>query len=97
MKVEFSRRATEELRDIAAYLKPRSPQGAKRVRAAIITAITRLADFPRLGTPQTVPGVYKHITRRYPYLIYYTIDVDAGVVYIITIRHGARQLEYDDA
>jgi toxin ParE1/3/4 len=97
MKVEFSRRATEDLREISAYLKPRSPQGAKHVRAAILAAITRLADFPRLGTPQTVPGVYKHMTRRYPYLIYYAIDTDAGVVYIITIRHGAREREYDDA
>ncbi len=49
MKIVYSPRAIADLRAISAYLKPRSPQGAKRVRAAILDAIAQLALFPRGG------------------------------------------------
>ena len=97
MKIVYSPRAVADLRSISAYLRPRSPQGAKRVRAAILSTITQLVTFPRLGTPQTTPTVYKLLTRRYGYLIYYTVDGDADAIYIITIRHPSQQREFEDA
>ena len=98
MKVVYSPRAVADLRSISAYLRPRSLQGAKRVRAAILATITQLVTFPRLGTPQTTPNVYKLLTRRYNYLIYYTAVPEAGdAIYIITIRHPSQQREFEDA
>ena len=95
MRVVYSPQAIADLRSISTYLKPRSPQGAKSVRASILATITQLVTFPRLGTPQTTPGVYKLMTRRYSYLIYYTIDAEA--IYVITVRHPSRQREFEDA
>ena len=97
MKVVYSPQAVADFRSISAYLRPRSPQGAKRVRTAILSTITQLETFPRLGTPQTTPSVYKMVTRRYSYLIYYTVDAEADALYIITIRHPSQQREFEDA
>ena len=97
MKIVYSPRAVDDLRSISAYLLPRSPKGAQRVRSEILLAITQLVRFPKLGTPQTTPAVFKLVTRRYSYLIYYTLDLDAEAIYIITIRHPARQREFEDA
>jgi plasmid stabilization system protein ParE len=56
----------------------------------IQTAIIHAAAFPRVGRPQSVQGVRKIVTRRYPYVIYYRIDQSADEVVILTIQHAAR-------
>ena len=38
----------------------------------------------------------KLVTRRYPYLVYYTIDDEAEEIVILAIRHPARQREHSD-
>jgi toxin ParE1/3/4 len=53
--------------------------------------------FPRLGRPQTLEGVRKLVTRRYPYLIYYTADETAAEIVVLTIQHAARQRNHTDA
>jgi hypothetical protein len=40
--------------------------------------------------------VRKIVTRRYPYLVYYSVDVDADEIIILGIQHPARQREYQD-
>ena len=39
----------------------------------------------------------KLVTRKYPYLVYYTVDEAAEEVIILTIQHPAREREYEDA
>jgi toxin ParE1/3/4 len=96
MKLVYSPRAIADLRGISHYLKPRSPQGARNVRAAIISALDQLSIFPRAGTLQTMQGVRRIITRGYPYLIYYTIDEAADEILVITIQHAAQEREFTD-
>lgn len=74
MKLRYSPRATADLEDIADYLRSKSPQGAKRVRAAILATLKIIARFPRMGRRQTVGNVRKLGVRKYPYLIYYRLD-----------------------
>ena len=97
MKLRFTPRATQDLISIADYVHEHSPQGALRVRAAILESLQNLVRFPSLGRPQTVEGVRKLVTRRYPYLVYYTVDEEAGEVVILTIQHPAREREHSDA
>jgi plasmid stabilization system protein ParE len=96
MKLRFTPRATQDLISIADYVHEHSPQGALRVRAAILESLQNLVRFPNLGRPQTVEGVRKLVTRRYPYLVYYTVDEEAGEVVILTIQHPAREREHSD-
>ena len=50
-----------------------------------------------MGRRQTVEGVRKIVTRRYPYLVYYKVDAVTREVVVLSIRHPARKREYEDA
>ena len=96
MKIAYSPRAIRDLRNISAYLKPRSLLGPNNVRVAILTSIYQLSIFPDAGAPQNTQGVRKIITRKYRYLIYYTIDHGADEILVITIQHVAQQREFTE-
>jgi toxin ParE1/3/4 len=68
-----------------------------RVRGAILKSLQNVAAFPYMGRRQTVEGVRKIVTRRYRYLVYYTVDAAAGEVIVLSIQHPARQREFQDA
>jgi toxin ParE1/3/4 len=97
MKLRFTRRAVQDLADIADYIRKQNPQAALCVRAAILESLQNLVLFPQVGRQQKVEGVRKLVTRRYPYLVYYTADESAEEIIIITIQHPAREREHSDA
>ena len=39
----------------------------------------------------------KLVTRKYPYLVYYTVDEASQEIIILTVQHPAREREHDDA
>jgi len=91
MKLRFTRRAAQDLADIAEHIRVDNPSASVRVRASILNTIETLIRFPRLGRPQTVAGVRKLFTRRYSYAVYYVADAAANEIVILTIRHSARK------
>jgi toxin ParE1/3/4 len=97
MKLRFTPRATQDLAAIADYIHAHNPAAAQNVRAAILGSLQTLALFPEVGRRQTVEGVRKFVTRKYPYLVYYTVDQGDEEIVILTIQHPARQREYVDA
>ena len=77
---------------------PRLPTGvALAVRRAILSSLQTVVMFPEMGRRQSVEGVRKLITRRYRYLVYYTVDREAEEIVVLTIQHPARRREYSDA
>jgi toxin ParE1/3/4 len=94
MKLRFTRRALQDLEEIAAYLRDKNPAAAIRVRGAILESLRDIGDFPTIGRRQNLEGVRKYVTRNPPYLIYYAVDADAVVV--LSVRHPARQRDYVD-
>ena len=90
MKLRFTPRAARDLADLADYIRARNPEAAQRVRASILDTLQNLVLFPQMGRPQTAAGVRKIITRKYPYLVYYTVDDEAEEIIILTIQHPAR-------
>ena len=97
MRIQLSERAVADLHAISSYLKMRSLQGTRSVRAAILAELSFLADFPMVGRRQSQPGVRKIVTRKHPYFIYYKFDEAAQTVFVLTIRHASREREFDDA
>ena len=97
MKLRFTPRATRNLADIADYLGERSPETALRVRNAILESLQNLVLFPRSGRNQQAEGVRKIVTRRYSYLIYYTLDDTTDEIVILAIRHPARDPDHADS
>ncbi len=96
MKLRLTRRATENIVEIAEYLRERNPESAKHVRLAIYEALQNLVLFPAAGRLQEVAGVRKFVARRYPYLIYYTLDDDAEEIIVLNVKHPARAREHQD-
>ena len=66
------------------------------MRTAILETLRVLVRFPRAGRAQTVEGVRKIVTRRYPYIIYYSVDDAAQEIIIDTIKHPSCVREYRD-
>jgi toxin ParE1/3/4 len=97
MKLRFSPRAAQDLAAIADYVRAHNSAAAQQVRAAIVRSLQNLALFPQVGRAQSVEGVRKFVTRKYPYLVYYTVDEAAGEIVILTIQHPAREREHEDA
>lgn len=96
MRLRFTPRATDNIRSIAEYIHARNPAAAQRVRAAIYESLQNLVLFPRAGRLQKTEGVRKFVTRKYAYLIYYTIDEDAEEIIILSIKHSAQKREHED-
>jgi len=97
MKLRFTTRATENLIEIAAYLHERNPAAARRVRAAIYDGLQNLILFPHVGRLQKVERVRKFVTRKYAYLIYYTVDETTEEIVVLNVKHPARERDYEDA
>jgi toxin ParE1/3/4 len=95
MKLRFTPRATQDLIDIADYIRERNPNASLRVRAAILDSLQDIALFPEAGRRQKLEGVRKFVTRKYSYLC--TLDPIAEEIVILAIRHPAREREHEDA
>ena len=96
MKLLLTPRAARNIATIAAEIRELNPAAAVRVRAAIYRGLENLVLFPRAGRRQRTEGVRKLVTRPYPYIIYYTIDEQAGEVVILAVKHPAQRREHQD-
>jgi toxin ParE1/3/4 len=96
MKLRFTPLATANLIEIADYIHARNPAAAQRVRAAIYESLQNLVLFPDVGRRQKTKGVRKLVTRKYAYLIYYTVDETADEIVILNVKHPARRREHED-
>jgi toxin ParE1/3/4 len=59
--------------------------------------VQNLILFPHVGRKQKVEGVRKLVTRKYAYLVYYTVDEVAEEIVILNVKHPARRREHEDA
>ena len=97
MKLRFTPRAVENITAIADYIRERNPAGAQRVRAAIYESLQDLILFPNVGRLQQTEGVRKFVTRKYAYIVYYTVDDSAEEIVILNVKHPAQRREHEDA
>ena len=91
MKIRYTRRARRDLESIFEYIAKQNPDAALRVRAAIRHAIELVATQPHIGIKNArEPKLRSRLVSRYPYRVHYLLH--DGEVWIIHIRHSARQL-----
>ena len=96
MKVRYTLRARADLEEIADYISQRNPVAAIKVRAAIRRSIDLVKAFPRRGRKQKAYSVRKVGAAKYPYNIYYRIDVSDQAIVVLQIRHAARRPRHKD-
>jgi toxin ParE1/3/4 len=96
MKLRSTRKALDNLDEIAAYLNARNPVAAIRVRETIEATLVRLLMFPYAGRRQTTEGVRKAVSPGYFYIVYYTVSESTDELIVLSIKHPAREREHDD-
>jgi plasmid stabilization system protein ParE len=90
MKLRFTRRAVDNIAELADYIRARNLEAAEAVRTAIYDSLANLLLFPNVGRQQTTEGVRKLVTRKYSYLIYYTVDEVAEEIVVLSVSQCAR-------
>jgi plasmid stabilization system protein ParE len=83
VKVVFSARAEDQLRDIQAAFRDVSPEVAARFAAEVRNAVWRLGRFPLSG--QAVPKARRVVLQRSRYLMVY--EISDGQVYVTKFVH----------
>jgi toxin ParE1/3/4 len=91
MKVEYSKRATDDLHKVAADSRAFGEMVAAAVELRIQEVIGKIAEHPK-GRPRVIgrPGVHVAALVRYPYKIFYRILENR--VRVLHIRHTSRRL-----
>jgi toxin ParE1/3/4 len=97
MKLRFTPRAIANIVEIADCIHSHNPAASRRVRADIYDSLQNLILFPRVGHKQKIEGVRKFVTRKYAYLIYYTVDETAAELVTLNVKHPARRRDQEDA
>lgn len=90
MNVRYARRAQSDLAKILNYLDRRSPRGALSVKLAIRRTIDTIAQNPDIGHFIARGAIRGVPVARYPYLVFWTVE--AGEIWVLHIRHGARSV-----
>lgn len=90
MRVVFSPRALNDLRDIQSYIARHNVTAAARVASAIRTSIEML-EYEPLLFPVHEDDIRRLNVGRYPYSVFYSADLEAETVTIHHIRHGHRR------
>jgi plasmid stabilization system protein ParE len=92
MRIEYSKRATADLRRIAEYYRQNSddPRVAGAIGERIRDVVARIGKYPG-SAPRVLEreGVRVALVLRYPYKIFYRVIGDT--VRIVHIRHTARR------
>jgi toxin ParE1/3/4 len=91
MRVEYSKRAIGDLRQIATYYtRSGNPTIAERIAERIQQVIARIAGSPLSGRAVVRrPGVRVALLPSYRYKIFYRVTGDA--IRIMHIRHASRR------
>jgi toxin ParE1/3/4 len=92
VRVERRKQFIDDLTEAYAYLAPRSPRAADRLLLEVDLLAHSLSRFPEIGRqrPQLGAGVRAFPVRRFPYVVFYTIEAD--LVLLKRLLHGARKL-----
>jgi toxin ParE1/3/4 len=90
VRIRYRPNALAQLDDIFAYIAVHSQPSAHRVMTRIKRSIEQLADFPYSGRPSEIADVRELPIVRYPYIVFYTVDEQAGEVLILRVRHTSQ-------
>lgn len=83
--------AKADIREIVAYLRPRSPAAARTVQRELRAAMRRLADFPHMGhLREDVSDEPLRFWSVFSYLIAYRPEQKP--LQVVRVVHGARNL-----
>jgi plasmid stabilization system protein ParE len=90
MKLFYAPRARQDIADIYDSIAANNPAAALRVESAIRTSCEGLVDFPFSAPATDIPNLRRLPLGRYPYTIFYRLDLAHDLVEVARVIHGAR-------
>jgi toxin ParE1/3/4 len=90
MKIVYAERARRDIGEIFDAIAANSTSAAKRVEAEIRIQCERLTGFPYAAAKTDEPQVYRVPLVRYPYTVFYRVNVEMGRIEIARVLHSAR-------
>ena len=90
MKVVYAERARRDVADIYDAIAIKNPRAAQRVEDRIRRTCEALVEFPFAPVATDVPNVRRVPLVRYPYTIFYRINLGEQRIEILRVVHGAR-------
>ncbi|TPK58027.1 type II toxin-antitoxin system RelE/ParE family toxin [Mesorhizobium sp. B2-4-15] len=95
--VQWSREALDDLKQQLAYIAADNPVAARRVADLIRGAGAALGKMPT-GRPGRVSGSYEKVVTGLPYIIAYSLTVQAGREFISIVRviHTSRDWQPEE-
>ncbi|MEA2877165.1 MAG: toxin ParE1/3/4 [Hyphomicrobiales bacterium] len=94
MKVRYTVPAQVDLDDLYNFVSDNNPFAAERIKRQIRVDAELLGELPYIARESDYPGIRIRKVRRYPYLIFYSVQEDE--VHILRVRHGARRWPWED-
>ena len=90
MKVEWSRRAIDDIDLLQEHISEDDPVAAERVALRILHNVNvLLANSPEMGRPGRVPGTRELVIPGTPYIVPYRVK--DGVIQVVRVYHSARR------
>ena len=88
----FHDHATVELDEAAAWYQQRKPGLGEEFLSAVEETVRRICERPEAGTPYGATRFRYVLIRRFPYIVFYSEDVQ--VIRVMAIAHGRRKPDY---
>ncbi len=94
MRIRWSRKALDDLKDQIAFIAKDNPQAARKVSARIRATANLIATKP-VGRAGRVTGTWEKSVTGLAYVVAYTVIAKAGTETLIILRviHTARHWE----
>jgi toxin ParE1/3/4 len=90
MRVRFAPQALLDVASIYDDIAQENRAAAQRVEDFIHAAIDMLGTFPGLGVATGEEDVRRLPIGRFPYTVFYRVDLAAGEVHVLRVTHAAR-------
>jgi toxin ParE1/3/4 len=95
VRIAWTDRALERIRETARYIAADDPAAAVRWAGGLFDAAARLADFPESG--RLAPELEDRGVRELVYGAYRVFyRIDAEVVLMLTVRHASQLIREDE-
>ena len=80
--------AKNDVTEIRAFVKARSPKAATRIGQRIKTLVAHLRTNPEMGKAGLIPGTRELVITDTPYVVIYVVEPEG--VMLLGVVHGAR-------
>lgn len=84
--VRYHQAAEDELLHEIGYLEVRAPGLGRRFFAEVRIAEGLIAKFPE-SAPEVLPGIRKHVLRKFRYSLIYSVEKDGLLVLAVAHHH----------